>query len=273
MPKTIDTLIPDILSLLDGETVYDLPEELASAFGERMKDLAITRLGPQQERTPSLRMSSIGRPCERQNWYGIHRSDELESLRPDTRLKFLYGDVIEELLLFLAEVAGHRVEGMQDRLEVAGVVGHRDAVIDGTLVDVKSASPFGFDKFLYGRLAEDDAFGYIGQIQTYLEASQDDPLVTDKDRCAFFVMQKVSGQLCLDVHPRMTEVDIPKLTADKLERAMDPDTVPPRGFQPQPDGKSGNMILPMNCSYCNACLLYTSPSPRDQRGSRMPSSA
>ena len=24
---------------------------------------------------------------------------------------------------------------------------------------------------------------------------------------------------------------------------------------------------------CRACLLYTSPSPRDQRGSRMPSSA
>ena len=24
---------------------------------------------------------------------------------------------------------------------------------------------------------------------------------------------------------------------------------------------------------CKACLLYTSPSPRDQRGSRMPSSA
>ena len=24
---------------------------------------------------------------------------------------------------------------------------------------------------------------------------------------------------------------------------------------------------------CNTCLLYTSPSPRDQRGSRMPSSA
>ena len=24
---------------------------------------------------------------------------------------------------------------------------------------------------------------------------------------------------------------------------------------------------------CNGCLLYTSPSPRDQRGSRMPSSA
>ena len=27
------------------------------------------------------------------------------------------------------------------------------------------------------------------------------------------------------------------------------------------------------CAYAMACLLYTSPSPRDQRGSRMPSSA
>ena len=30
-------------------------------------------------------------------------------------------------------------------------------------------------------------------------------------------------------------------------------------------------MLGDNASYC--CLLYTSPSPRDQRGSRMPSSA
>ena len=27
------------------------------------------------------------------------------------------------------------------------------------------------------------------------------------------------------------------------------------------------------CKYLDGCLLYTSPSPRDQRGSRMPSSA
>ena len=30
---------------------------------------------------------------------------------------------------------------------------------------------------------------------------------------------------------------------------------------------------PVNPAYRNGCLLYTSPSPRDQRGSRMPSSA
>ena len=31
--------------------------------------------------------------------------------------------------------------------------------------------------------------------------------------------------------------------------------------------------LPFVLNTCNSCLLYTSPSPRDQRGSRMPSSA
>ena len=34
------------------------------------------------------------------------------------------------------------------------------------------------------------------------------------------------------------------------------------------------VYLPHGCNVCNhTCLLYTSPSPRDQRGSRMPSSA
>ena len=34
-----------------------------------------------------------------------------------------------------------------------------------------------------------------------------------------------------------------------------------------------NQRLKANMSFIKTCLLYTSPSPRDQRGSRMPSSA
>ena len=41
--------------------------------------------------------------------------------------------------------------------------------------------------------------------------------------------------------------------------------------------KSGTYSAPVNATKCgdqvDICLLYTSPSPRDQRGSRMPSSA
>ena len=32
-------------------------------------------------------------------------------------------------------------------------------------------------------------------------------------------------------------------------------------------------LVELNLQVVKACLLYTSPSPRDQRGSRMPSSA
>ena len=33
------------------------------------------------------------------------------------------------------------------------------------------------------------------------------------------------------------------------------------------------LVSTITCPKCEHCLLYTSPSPRDQRGSRMPSSA
>ena len=36
--------------------------------------------------------------------------------------------------------------------------------------------------------------------------------------------------------------------------------------------ETGRLYL-MNIDHCNTCLLYTSPSPRDKRQSRMPSSA
>ena len=37
-------------------------------------------------------------------------------------------------------------------------------------------------------------------------------------------------------------------------------------------GESGGGLVKVTMT-CKGCLLYTSPSPRDQRGSRMPSSA
>ena len=37
--------------------------------------------------------------------------------------------------------------------------------------------------------------------------------------------------------------------------------------------RDGGYYISTSVNALNACLLYTSPSPRDQRGSRMPSSA
>ena len=49
--------------------------------------------------------------------------------------------MIEELILTIAESSGHTVTGQQDRMRINDLAGHRDAVIDGMTIDVKSASP------------------------------------------------------------------------------------------------------------------------------------
>lgn len=206
------------------------------------------REGDQKPVKTGLRMSNIGSPCSRQVYYKVNNKDEEEKLRPEALLKFLYGDLIEELLLFLAEISGHRVEGRQDELSISGVKGHRDAVIDGVIVDVKSAATFSFKKFKDHTLYKDDPFGYVTQLQSYLHSSKDDPIVTDKTRAAFFVADKQHGHLCLDFHEYR---EFPWEDWFEYKKAIvDGDAPPPRGFEDVDDGKSGNKKLGTNCSYC-----------------------
>lgn len=247
--KTIDTLVQDIQeTLLNGSEM--VTDELCEEYGYKFSELLKTRFkGPREPRKGTLRMSNIGKPCERQLYYSVNSSEEAEPLRPEAHLKFAYGDLIELLILFLAEAAGHTVEGTQDEQEIEGIKGHRDAVIDGTIVDVKSASSYSFKKFQEGRLEEDDSFGYVDQLQSYLFAGQTDDKVTDKDRGAFLVADKVLGHLCLDIHQRK---NLPYDQIFNYKKGMVASTVPPkRGFDPVPDGKSGNEKLGIQCSYCD----------------------
>ena len=220
--------------------------EVIYGFGMRLGMLITERL-VREDRTPGLRMSSIGKPCERQIWYEINQPELGEPLRAETYMKFLYGDIIEELMLFLAELAGHEVTGRQDEQDIQGIKGHKDANIDGTVVDVKSASQYSFKKFANGSLALDDPFGYIDQLQSYLCAGQTDDKVTDKDRAAFLVVDKVLGKICLDIHKK-SDKDYPAMFDRKKE--MIKGDIPERGFEAVPHQGSGNMKLGTNCSYC-----------------------
>lgn len=195
-------------------------------------------------------MSNIGKPCERQLWYEVNEPEHAEDFRPETYMKFMYGHLVEELVLFLAEQAGHEVKGRQDTQEIQGIKGHRDAIIDGTIVDVKSASSYSFKKFKEGNLSENDGFGYIPQLQSYLHSGQEDPEVTDKNRAAFLVADKTLGHLTMDFHEK-DETNWPEFYDKKKEAIGNTEQVPERGFQPQPFGKSGNESLPINCSYCD----------------------
>lgn len=242
--KTIDTLVEDIYGLFNSNREFD-PKNV-EVFGQKLAAHISNRISEEKGR-PTLRLSNLGKPCDRELWYSINDPSGSESLPPNVRFKFLYGDILEELVLFLAREAGHQVEGQQDTIEINGVKGHRDAVIDGRVVDVKSASTFSFCKFKEHRLPDDDAFGYIDQLGGYVSGSRSDPLVVDKDVGSFIAVDKTLGNICVDTYS-FEGVDYYKKVDDK--KAMLAGPLPDRPYQDEPEGKSGNRKLGTKCSYC-----------------------
>lgn len=244
--KSIDTLIDDIHTVLTTPT--SVPESVAADLGRSIA-LVITERLAQRKREPSLRMSNLGTNCERKLYYSINEPGRRSPLPPETRLKFIYGDILEQVLLFLAKSAGHTVEGEQDELEINGVIGHRDAIIDGTTVDVKSASTFSFQKFCNGLRSDTDAFGYLDQLRAYIHSGRDDERVKEKQSGAFLVIDKTLGHICLDKHTFDTST-VDEMVEHKKE-VVSSNRVPPRAYFDEPDGKSGNRKLGTVCSYCD----------------------
>jgi len=249
MTKTIDTLVKDMEQVLYGLKGWD--KAISQGIGDNIASMATSRFKEPQKARNYLSMSSIGSPCKRKLWYKVNQSKLAEPLQSNALLKFFYGDMIEELALGIAQQAGHKVEGQQDRMSAHGIKGSRDCVIDGITVDVKSASPYSFKKFKEGNLREQDPFGYISQLSSYVYAAKDDPLVTNKTHGAFLVIDKVNGHICLDTYDFTDELktkpqeieDIKKMAANKVP--------PERQFKDEPMSKtSPNKKLRMECSYC-----------------------
>jgi hypothetical protein len=238
--KSIHTLIEDIYKVL--KEGVDLSDDQAEEFGKRMGKLIQSRLSKKDERKGTLRLSNLGKK-DRQLWYEVHDYPK-EEFTGSTFLKFLYGDIIEELVLFLAEAAGHGVEGRQGQVNVDGIIGHRDAIIDGLLVDVKSTSSYSFKKFKDGTLKDDDPFGYLTQLSGYIA----DPEY-DRDHGAFLAVDKQNGTLALLHVPDSELPDVADRVAH-LKEVVKQEDPPPRCFEPEPMGKSGNMKLSTGCSYC-----------------------
>jgi len=193
-------------------------------------------------------MSNLGVPCDRKLWYTVNRPECGERLSGATAFKFLYGDIVERLVLHLAKIAGHEVVGEQTELDIDGVKGHRDAVIDGRLIDVKTATTHSFNKFKEHKLESDDPFGYLIQLGAYLHASQEDPDVKDKDKASFVAVDKQLGHICIDTYTTGHR-DYSELVSRK-RKILDGKEPPARAFGDIPDGKSGNRKLGTECSYC-----------------------
>lgn len=243
MIAKLETLVEDIGKVLVNP--QQISTEDGVAFGKDLSDVITRRLreGPLQSNT--LRMSNLGTKCLRKLWYTVNAPEKAEPLHWTVRLKFLYGDLLEELVLFLSGIAGHTVTDRQGELELDGIKGHRDGKIDGTLVDVKSASGYGFGKFQSGLEPSGDSFGYLTQLASYQRADSGD---TSRDG-AFVVVNKETGNICVDYHDNLPTEDIPGIIAS-AKQAINLPEPPARFYTDEEDGKSGNRKLPTPCSYC-----------------------
>jgi len=241
--KSVDTLVEDIYHLVSNPQGFS-PENVRS-FGESLATRLSYRLSEDRQ-SGELRASNIGKPCNRQLWYDVHCHDEREPLPPAARLKFLFGDILEELLLFLGKEAGHDVRHEQAEVTINGVKGHIDGIIDGRLVDCKSASTYAFEKFREHRLASDDPFGYIDQLGFYLDGAND--RLVDKDVGSFLAIDKTLGNITLDTYAKPNK-NYAIVVEQKKEMLAQPEP-PERAFQDQPFQKSGNKKLGVACSYC-----------------------
>lgn len=244
--NSLSSLIDDIysaLSPLSKGKALDVSEEDINNFGEAIKEVVRHWATPKPRDSNTLRMSNIGKPS-RKLWFDFKYKND-KGFQEDSYLpiKFLYGHLLEEVLLFLIKMSGHSVTDEQKEVEVDGVKGHIDCKIDGEVIDIKTASGFAFNKFKNGTLREDDPFGYMAQLAGYEEAEG----TTDG---GFLVINKESGELTLYQPEELDKPYASKVIKD-IKEALNNSKPPEHCYEPVPEGKSGNMKLPKNCVYCS----------------------
>lgn len=269
MTKDFNTLHYDIVQMLKGQhNEPDGHRELHSDTAKKIvalaKNVATHTLDMVYEKPRaikdgndrSIRMSEIGEPCHRKliyKWYQPEKGSPpySESPEPFLPVKFTFGDYIEELTLFLASEAGHKVGMRQAELKITSpaidwyAIGHMDAMIDDTVVDVKSAADVSFNKYKREGLTEEtDTFGYLWQLDAYATA-----LSTDKR--AFVFTNKHDGNI--HIIDRSGE---PWMPVNKMivRIGMEADDYGATGVLPErmptKATKYGNQLNTV-CSYCN----------------------
>lgn len=239
---------------LEGRT--SLSDEVCEEFGARCtKMLKKAFSEPPSAYEPYL--SSIGKPvC--QQWMEKNRAKERKDPY-SLKLKFLMGDMLEAVVIAIIKGSGTKVEGFQESVEMDlgykdPVRGRLDAVIDGKVYDIKSASPYAFsNKYNHSdgfqRMAEDDAFGYLPQAYLY-SAAKGLPFG------GWIAINKVTGDLCILEPPRVdrsyskaalkkAQDNATELQADKPFKACF-EAVDELWYKKP----TGNKVLCINCEYC-----------------------
>ena len=233
-----------------------LDKRLVEEFGEACKNALLKQFEDQRKNKFEPRMSNIGRPlCQLQM---EAKGVKGEGQPYNVKVRNTFGDIIEALAIFIMKSAGVNIKNEQKKVKYkfngSEVEGKQDVEIDEKIWDIKSASPYSFEKKFgeeggFNEVVKDDTFGYASQGFLYGESQ-------GKDFGGWIAINKSTGEWTVCETPAMIEphkTEALKKAKDNLKALKD--KVP---FKKQYDdiaetfrGKpTGNRVLGFVCSYC-----------------------
>ena len=237
-------LVKDIYNKVDklNDGPMGLSEEDIEKTGEALKEALRHWANPTKLSSEfSVRMSNLGKPY-RQMWFDKNRPATSSRIPPQTFIKFLYGHLLEEVILMLVRMTDNKVTDEQKEVVLEGIKGHIDCKINGEVVDIKTASNFAFKKFAAGTLHEDDPFGYLMQLAAYETAEE-------STAGGFLALNKESGELAYYSPGELTKPN-PITKINNLKEVLTEELPPEKCYESVPEGKQGNFKLAVGCVYC-----------------------
>ena len=222
----------------------DIGEALKRQFGKKTK-----------RREFQLRMSNVGRPsC--QLWFEKNSPEKADPLPTTFVMNMMLGDIVEAVfkgLMKEAKVKFKDSDKVSLDLGETKVSGTYDLILDDAVDDIKSASDWSYrNKFeSYDTLAEEDPFGYVGQLAGYAKAS-------GKKAGGWWVVNKANGQfkyvpasnIDVDEEVKKLKTNVNVVKSNVFKRCFESVEETFRGKA------TGNRVLGITCSFCrykNSC--------------------
>ena len=254
----MNTILLQVQKYLDNvsKSPVKLDTKLVQEFGEACKNALRKQFEESRRDKFEPRMSNIGRPlCQLQM---EAKGVKGEGQPYNVKMRNTFGDIIEALAILIMKSAGVDIKNEQKKVEYKfdkyKIEGRQDVEIDEKIWDIKSASPYSFDKKFgeaggFSEVAREDSFGYASQGFLYGESQ-------DKDFGGWIAINKSTGEWTVCETP--PAVDEHKNKA--LKSAEDNFTALKEGkpfkrcyddiaetFRSKP---TGNRVLGFVCSYC-----------------------
>lgn len=245
-------IVDKILAYLDQEEIV-MEDWIARQYGY-MAEYSMKRQFAKRVDGPALRFSGAGK-CARALSYEFHGYDANgKEQNSRSKLVFLYGDLLEALIVSLAKASGVQITacGLDQKkisLTVDGVEinGHPDGLIIGNPIhtfECKSMSDYGYQEFERGEISKD----YLVQVNLGMEAM-------GLEKCVFVAINKQSGVMGERILTK--DAALVKFGVDNLTSVLHSDfmELAPRAYEPTEKG-----FYPWNCDYCKfhtTCLIET----------------